>query len=122
ADVVATHRADLDCDLRTLTLVAEVATTPARLQGLQTVLTVTPQAFDSLIDATDIEPGPPGGRPRRWVRVGLINNPTYHPAPQFVPPRELPPVAVVAACSSPLKAAGNYTTATPLAASGTRLP
>ena len=56
------------------------------------------------------------------MRVGLINNPTYNPAPQFVPPRQLPPVAVVAACSSPLKPVGTYTIAATLAATGTRLP
>ena len=54
--------------------------------------------------------------------MGLITNPTYNPAPQFVPPRELPPVAVVAACSSTMKPVGNYTIGTPLAATGTRLP
>jgi len=122
ADLVASHTADLDCDLKTLTLLTDVTTTPGRLQGLATVLTVSPKAFDQLFDATDIEPGPPGGPARRWVRVGLINNPTYNPAPQFVPPRQLPPVAVVAACSSPLKPVGTYTIAATLAATGTRLP
>jgi phospholipid/cholesterol/gamma-HCH transport system substrate-binding protein len=122
ADLVAAHKADLDCDLKTLTLVTDVTTTPARLQGLRTVLTVSPQAFDQLLDATDIEPGPPGKGNVRWVRVGLMTNTTYNPAPQFVPPRELPPVSVVAACTSALKPVGNYATAAPLAATGTRLP
>jgi phospholipid/cholesterol/gamma-HCH transport system substrate-binding protein len=122
ADLVAAHKGDLDCDLKTLTLVTDVTTTPDRLQGLRTVLTVSPQAFDQLLDATDIEPGPPGGPAKRWVRVGLINNPTYHPAPQFAPPKQLPPVAVVAACSSPLKPVGNYTPGTSLAATSSRLP
>ncbi|MCU1460589.1 MAG: ABC-type transport system involved in resistance to organic solvent periplasmic component-like [Acidimicrobiales bacterium] len=123
ADLVAAHKGDLDCDLKTLTIVTDVTTTPARLAGLRTVLTVAPQAFDQLLDAgSDIEPGPAGGPARRWIRVGLITNPRYNPAPQFVPPRQLPPVAVVAACSSTLKPVGNYTAGVPLAATGTRLP
>ena len=38
ADLVASHKADLDCDLKTLTLLTDVTTTPERLQGLATVL------------------------------------------------------------------------------------
>ncbi|MBV8305337.1 MAG: hypothetical protein JOZ04_14095 [Acidimicrobiia bacterium] len=38
------------------------------------------------------------------MRIGLKVNPAYNPAPQFVPPKVLPPVAEVPACVSPLHA------------------
>src|SRR5438270_2437907 len=109
ADLVANHKADLDCDLKTLELVTDVTTTDHNLQGLRTVLTASPVAFGDLWDASDVDPIPgypadPVSPVKRWVRVGFKVNPGYNPAPQFVPPRVLPPVAEVQACVSPLHA------------------
>ena len=114
ADLVASHKADLDCDLKTLELVTDVTTTPENLAGLQTVLSAAPVAFGDLWDASDVDPIPgypsdPVSPVKRWVRVGFKVNTTYHPAPQFVPQHTLPPVAEVPACVSPLHAnAGDY--------------
>jgi phospholipid/cholesterol/gamma-HCH transport system substrate-binding protein len=125
ADLVAKHKADLDCDLKTLELVTDVTTTDHNLQGLQTVLNGAPVAFGDLWDASDVDPIPgypsdPVSPVKRWVRVGFKVNPGYNPAPQFVPPHVLPPVAEVPACVSPLHAgAPDYvpasTTSTPIA-------
>jgi phospholipid/cholesterol/gamma-HCH transport system substrate-binding protein len=109
ADLVAAHKADLDCDLKTLELVTDVTTTDHNLQGLQTVLSAAPVAFGDLWDASDVDPIPgypvdPVSPVKRWVRVGLVLNPGYNPAPQFVPPKTLPPVVQVPACISPLHA------------------
>jgi hypothetical protein len=105
---VAKHKADLDCDLKTLELVTDVTTTDHNLQGLQTVLSGAPVAFGDLWDASDVDPIPgyptdPVSPVKRWVRVGFKVNFT-NPAPQYVPPRVLPPVAEVPACVSPLHA------------------
>jgi len=114
ADLVSKHKADLDCDLKTLELVTDVTTTDHNLQGLQTVLTASPVAFGDLWDASDVDPIPgyptdPVSPVKRWVRVGFKVNPGYHPAPAFIPPHVLPPVAEVPACVSPLHAnAGDY--------------
>jgi len=109
ADLVAKHKADLDCDLKTLELVTDVTTTDHNLQGLQTVLSAAPVAFGDLWDASDVDPIPgyptdPVSPVKRWVRVGFKVNPAYNPAPQFVPPHVLPAVAEVPACVSPLQA------------------
>jgi phospholipid/cholesterol/gamma-HCH transport system substrate-binding protein len=114
ADLVAAHKGDLDCDLKTLELVTDVTTTQHNLQGLQTFLSAAPVSFDQLWDATDVDPIPgypvdPISPVSRWVRIGFKVNTTYNPAPQFVPPHVLPPVAQVPACVSPLRAnAGNF--------------
>lgn len=107
ADLVSKHKADLDCDLKTLELLTDITTTPQNLQGLQTVLSAAPVAFGDLWDASDVDPIPgypsdPVSPVKRWVRVGFKVNPAYHQAPQYIPPRELPPVAEVQACVSPL--------------------
>ena len=107
ADLVAKHKADLDCDLKTLELVTDVTTTDHNLQGLQTILSAAPVAFGDLWDSSDVDPIPgyptdPISPVKRWVRIGLKVNPGYNPAPQFVPPHVLPPVVEVPACVSPL--------------------
>jgi len=109
ADLVAAHKADLDCDLKTLELVTDVTTTDHNLQGLQTVLSGAPVAFGDLWDASDVDPIPgyptdPVSPVKRWVRVGFKVNEGYNQAPQFIPPHVLPPVAAVPACVSPLHA------------------
>jgi phospholipid/cholesterol/gamma-HCH transport system substrate-binding protein len=121
ADLVAAHKADLDCDLKTLELLTDVTTTDHNLQGLQTVLTGAPVAFGDLWDASDVDPIPgypadPVSPVKRWVRVGFKVNPGYNPAPEFVPPHVLPPVAEVPACVSPLHA--NAPDYVPASASG----
>src|SRR5205814_1776489 len=57
-DIVANHKGDLDCTLKDLELLTDVATTPGRLAGLKTVLEVGPVAFDDLFDASDVDPIP----------------------------------------------------------------
>jgi phospholipid/cholesterol/gamma-HCH transport system substrate-binding protein len=109
ADLVANHKADLDCDLKTLELVTDVTTTDHNLQGLQTLLSAAPVAFGDLWDASDVDPIPgypadPVSPVKRWVRVGFKVNPAYNPPPQFVPAHTLPAVAEVPACVSPLHA------------------
>jgi phospholipid/cholesterol/gamma-HCH transport system substrate-binding protein len=109
ADLVAAHKADLDCDLKTLELVTDVTTTDHNLQGLQTVLSAAPVAFGDLWDASDVDPIPgypadPVSPVKRWVRVGFKVNFGNNPPPQFVPAHTLPPVAEVPACVSPLHA------------------
>jgi len=108
ADLVAKHKADLDCDLKTLELLTDVTTTDHNLQGLQTVLSGAPVAFGDLWDATDVDPIPgyptdPVSPVKRWIRVGFKVN-FVNPAPEYVPPLVLPPVASVPACVSPLHA------------------
>ena len=110
-DIVAKHKGDLDCDLKTLELVTDVTTTQHNLDGLRTLLTTGPIAFDNLWDATDVDPIPgypadPVTGAKRWIRIGFKVNPGYNPAPQFVPPRNLPAVAQVQACVSPLQGGG----------------
>ena len=109
ANLVADHKADLDCDLKTLELLTDVTTTQHNLEGLQTVHTASPVAFGNLWDASDVDPMPgypadPISPVKRWIRVGFKVNPGYNQAPQFVPPHELPAVAEVPACVSPLHA------------------
>ena len=109
ADLVAKHKGDLDCDLKTIELLTDVTTTQHNLEGLQTVLTASPVAFGDLWDASDVDPIPgyptdPISPVKRWIRVGFKVNPGYNPAPQYVPARVLPPVAEVPACVSPLHA------------------
>ena len=103
AALVRAHKADLDCDLKTLEIVTDITTTPVRLAGLATVLDVAPTAFDQLLDATDVETNAPIGPQGRWVRVGFKVNVTHNKAPQFVPAKVLPPVRAVPACLSPLR-------------------
>jgi phospholipid/cholesterol/gamma-HCH transport system substrate-binding protein len=109
ADLVAAHKGDLDCDLKTLELVTDTTTTPARLADVATVLDVAPTAFDDLLDATDVDTNAPIGPQGRWIRVGFKLNLTHNPPPQFNPPHVLPDPRVVPACDSPLRpAVGDY--------------
>lgn len=104
ADLVAKHKADLDCDLKTLEIVTDVTNTPARLDELSYMLDQAEPAFNELVDASEIRQGPVG-RPGRWLRVGLMTNP-QNPPPEFVPAKLLPVPKAVPACSSPLRPAG----------------
>ena len=106
ADIVAHQKGNLDCDLKTLAAVTDVATTPRQLKGLAALLDIGPQAFGQVFDATDVEPGFVNGDPGgRWVRVGLIQN-TSNPPPQYVPAKPQPPDRPVPACASALRSTG----------------
>jgi phospholipid/cholesterol/gamma-HCH transport system substrate-binding protein len=108
ADVVAHQKANLDCDLKTLELVTDTATTPERLAGLRALLRVGPTAFARVWDARDVDTT--GPYPGVWVRVGFVANPVHNKPPQFVPPKDVPVVKAVPGCASPLRPSGvNYT-------------
>ena len=106
ADIVAHQKGNLDCDLKTLAKVTDVATTAQQLTGLRALLDIGPRAFAGVFDATDVEPGFVNGDPGgRWVRVGLINN-TANPPTQYVPPKTTPADRPVPACNSTLVSTG----------------
>jgi phospholipid/cholesterol/gamma-HCH transport system substrate-binding protein len=110
ADVVADQKGNLDCDLKTLELVTDTATTPQRVAGLRALLRVGPVAFSRVWDARDVDTT--GPFPGVWVRVGFVANSQYNKPPQFVPPKEVPLVKSVPECASPLRPSGaNYSPA-----------
>lgn len=98
ADIVAKHKGDLDCDLKTLELVTDTANTDERLKGLRALLDIGPTAFARVWDATDVEPD------GRWLRVGFIARNDNLPK-QYTPLHELPAVPAVGPCTSPLRPA-----------------
>jgi phospholipid/cholesterol/gamma-HCH transport system substrate-binding protein len=98
ADLVAANKANLDCDLKTLERVVDSATEPERLAGLERVLVVGPDAFARLFDSRDVDAD------GVWLRVGFLENRT-NPAPQYVPPKDLPAPPEVPTCESPLRPA-----------------
>lgn len=93
ADLVADQKGNLDCILHDLVNVIDTATTPARLDGLRTLLTRAPAGFGAVWATRDVEAD------GVWVRVNLSVHPE-HPAEQYVPPHELPAVPAVGACAS----------------------
>ena len=101
--LVASQKANLDCDLGVLDQLLDETTTPRRLAELRALLEIGPRAYAQFYDTIDLEPDGP------WIRVGNIANDENLPA-QYVPPRELPPVAAVQACSSELRAVQLTTT------------
>ncbi|HZN12875.1 MAG TPA: MCE family protein [Acidimicrobiales bacterium] len=108
ADVIANQKGNLDCDLKTLELVIDSATTPERVAGLRGLLRVGPTAFARLWDARDVDTT--GPYPGVWLRVGFVANPVHDRPDQFTPPKDVPPVKAVPACASPLRPSGvNYT-------------
>jgi phospholipid/cholesterol/gamma-HCH transport system substrate-binding protein len=110
ADVIAHQKGNLDCDLKTLELVTDSATTPERLAGLRALLRVGPVAFSRVWDARDVDTT--GPFPGVWVRVGFVSNPVMNRPLEYAPPKDVPAVPAVPACSSPLRPSGiNYTTA-----------
>jgi phospholipid/cholesterol/gamma-HCH transport system substrate-binding protein len=107
ADVVAHQKGNLDCDLKTLELVTDAATTPQRLAGLGALLRVGPVAFSRVWDARDVDTT--GPYPGVWVRVGLVSNATHNPPAQYMPAKQVPAVKEVPPCGSTLKPVGiNY--------------
>jgi phospholipid/cholesterol/gamma-HCH transport system substrate-binding protein len=103
AVLVADQKGNLDCDLQVLGQLIDETTTPRRLAELRALLQIGPRAYAQFYDTIDIEPDGP------WIRVGNVANDTNPPA-QYVPPKELPPVAEVAACTSALRAVNLTTT------------
>lgn len=96
ADIVAKHKGNLDCDLKTLELVTDLANTDRRIKGLGTLLDLGPRTFNQVWDATDVEDD------GRWIRVGAVF-PEEKPL-QYTPPKELPAVPAVGPCVSALQA------------------
>ena len=107
ADVVGHHKGDLDCDLKTLELVIDTATTPERVEGLRALLRVGPVAFSRVWDARDVDTT--GPYPGLWIRVGFLANPVENRPAQYVPPKDVPPVKAVPECKSSVRPSGvNY--------------
>lgn len=104
AGVVANQKGNLDCDLKTLELVTDAATTPARLAGLRALARVGPTAFARVWDARDVDTT--GPHPGVWLRVGLVSNPLHNRSEQYAPMKDVPPVRTVPACASPLRPSG----------------
>ncbi|MBI2170183.1 MAG: MCE family protein [Actinobacteria bacterium] len=97
APVVHDHRDSLACLLDAVDDAVDLATTPARLAGLKTLLVDAPTGTDNLKAATDIERDS-AGREHQWVRVDLVDD-ADDPADDFVPNRAVPSVPTVGACS-----------------------
>lgn len=107
ANVVADQKGNLDCDLKTLELVTDSATTPERVAGLRALLKVGPTAFSRVWDARDVDTT--GPFPGLWLRVGFVSNPVMNRPLEYDPTRDVPAVPAVPACASPLKPSGlNY--------------
>ena len=100
ADIVAANKGNLDCSLKILERVTDATTSPAKLDGLRTLLQHGPDGLGRVWDARDVEPDG-----SVWVRVGLVSN-GEHKAPQYVPPNQIPSAPKLAACESPLRPAG----------------
>ena len=100
ADLVASQKGNLDCDLKILENLTDATTTPEKQKELAALLDVGPRAFNGVFDSVDTETA--GPFPGPWIRVGLLTN-TTNPAPQYVPPKDVPKAVPVPGCQSPLK-------------------
>jgi phospholipid/cholesterol/gamma-HCH transport system substrate-binding protein len=98
ADLVDAEQGNLDCVLHDLGDVIDLTSTPDRLVGTGFLLENGKAGFDLVVQAGDQEPD------GLWARVNLMADPT-NPAPQYVPPHELPAVPAVPACTSNLSTA-----------------
>lgn len=119
ADLVAKHKGNLDCDLKTLELLGDKTTTPERLRGLAALLDIGPRAFAGLWDSTDLD-----ANGNLWVRVGFVAQQENAPK-QFTPPHQLPTAPKVEPCTSPLRpvsVAGGAERSTPVGGGGGALP
>ena len=115
AEIVSAQKGNLDCILKDLEKVIDVATTDVRIAGLETLVTVGPQAFAGLWDTRDEEPD------GVWIRVGLIANPE-NPAQQYVPAKTVPETREVPPCQSGLVAASGSFTPRPVQPGGGTIP
>lgn len=97
ADLIAKHKGNLDCDLKTLELLGDHTTTPERLRGLAALLDIGPRAFAGVWDSTDLDEDG-----NLWVRVGFVSQ-EHNPPKQYTPPHELPAAPKVEPCNSPLR-------------------
>jgi hypothetical protein len=112
ADIVAGQKANLDCDLKYVTNLIDLTSTPRKLQELTALLDYGPLAFDQIMSTIDWRGQPAGTSPEYngpWARVGLILNTENKAKQYFPPPKQPPPPPAVPGCSSPLKpVAANY--------------
>jgi hypothetical protein len=83
--------------LHDLSHVIEATSTPERVAGTNDLLEIGPGAFDLVVASIDNEADGP------WARVNLLSDPS-NPAPQYVPPHQLPPILAVPACASTVPA------------------
>ena len=83
ADLVASQKGNLDCDLKILEQVTDATTTDQKIKELAALLDIGPKGFGGVWDSRDVETA--GPLPGPWIRVGLINN-SNNPAPQYTPP------------------------------------
>jgi phospholipid/cholesterol/gamma-HCH transport system substrate-binding protein len=93
ADLVSAEKSNLDCTLHDLGDLIDATSTPARLDGLTTMLDVGPQAFGQVFGSRDVQDD------GVWVRVNLMASPGAPPA-KYDPPHELPTVPAIPACAS----------------------
>jgi phospholipid/cholesterol/gamma-HCH transport system substrate-binding protein len=106
ADLVSDEKRNLDCVLRDLEHLTDVATTDQRIKDLHELVTTGPKAFGYVWAVRDNEPD------GVWVRVNLLANPE-DPPPAYVPPHTLPAIPVVPACQSTLGASSSAAPFTP---------
>ena len=97
ADLVDSQKSNLDCILHDLSHVIEATSTPERVTGTKDLLEIGPGAFDLVVASIDNEADGP------WARVNLLAD-AENPAPQYVPPHELPPILDVPPCASTVPA------------------
>jgi ABC-type transporter Mla subunit MlaD len=93
ADLVDAEKGNLDCVLHDLADVIDVSSAGNRVARTGDLLANGKQAFDEVFSTRDEEPD------GTWVRVNLLEDPS-NPAPQYVPPKPLPPIPEVPACAS----------------------
>jgi phospholipid/cholesterol/gamma-HCH transport system substrate-binding protein len=97
ADLVDAQKSNVDCILHDLADVIDATSTPARLAGTSYLLENGKSGFDLVVNSLDYEADGP------WARVNLLADPN-NPAPQYVPPHQLPAILAVPACTSTVPA------------------
>jgi len=100
ADLVGDVKQDLDCVFSDLESIIEVAASEENIGHLITTLERGPTAFEYVFLTRDEEPG------GVWVRTNTLVDPV-NPPEQYVPPRELPAVPEIPACTSELAPRGS---------------
>jgi phospholipid/cholesterol/gamma-HCH transport system substrate-binding protein len=113
ADLVADQKQNLDCLLTDLAPVLRMASSDARIADLETLLREGPTGFGLVFSALDRDPDGP------WIRVHLELLTPGAPPPVYSPPRSLPVVPTVSACSSTLVPAGVTASGSSSAGTGT---
>jgi hypothetical protein len=113
ADIVASQKTNLDCDLHDLGQLIDLTSTPRKVQELTTLLDVGPTAFGDVWSSLDVGPGPAGtdsSYSGPWIRVGLTSNPNNGVGPYPPNPNDsvdhdqvAPPPPAVGPCQSRLR-------------------